>query len=61
MRLYSNNDYQIYYESDPQVMICYKENTFHGLLPYNKHIRTIYQLQDDARDWFEQWIRPKHK
>jgi hypothetical protein len=59
MQILNIDNVQIFYESDPQVMVCYRDNSFCGLLKYPKTIDTIYQLRDDARDWYEQWIRPR--
>lgn len=59
MKLYNYKNYAIFYESNTKMFVCYKNNGVHKLLPYKKHIETNYQLQDDARDWFEQWIKPK--
>ena len=58
MQILNIDDIKIYYESDPQVLMCYRDNTFCGLLKYPKRIETIHQLRDDAYDWYQQWIRP---
>lgn len=58
MQILSENNITIFYESNPQVFVCYKDNVFCGLLKYPKHIESIHQLRDDARDWYEEWIRP---
>jgi len=59
MQILVENNVSIFYESDPKVLVCYKDDALCGMLPYPKSISNIYQLRDDARDWYEQWIKPR--
>lgn len=59
MQILQEQNYKIFYESSKQMMVCYKDNAFHKLMSYKKPVFSIYQLHDDARDWYEQWIAPR--
>ena len=61
MELLKINNYTIYFEEKNKMLVCYKGNTFHRLLPYHKPVKTIFQLKDDARSWFEEWVNNKPK
>lgn len=61
MLLFKKDNYTIFFEEKDKVFMCYKGNSFHRLLPYHKTVKTIFQLKDDARAWFEEWIDNKPK
>ena len=59
MLLYNKNEYSIFYESDKELLLCYKNNQFYRLERLMKQNRSHYELRDEARNFFETWINNK--
>ena len=61
MLLYNKNEYSIFYESDKELLLCYKNNQFFRLERLMQQNRSHYELRDEARNCFETWINNKPK
>jgi len=61
MELYKNEEVSIYFDARQKVLVCYDGDDFCQVLPYHKPVRTLFQLKDDARMWYEEWINGKPK
>lgn len=56
IELYRKNDVTIHFEERQKLLVCYQGDEFCRVLPYHKPVKTIFQLKDDARAWYEEWI-----
>ena len=58
MKLYQNDNDVIFLETTkPKRFICYRDNQIIGQLRYDKPVNTVYHVRDDARCWYETWLK----
>ena len=40
--------------------ICYRNNQTHRIVPFYEIEKSIHEIRDDAKNWYETWVKNKN-